>query len=125
MTLDKYSSKALKRFSIIFIILGILWMLIGIVVCLSSLLGGIFFLVIGTLSIIQAVFYHKKAQLKNSKEKPVEQVPKTYVFVTPSGKKFHYNPSCSGEKCYRIPLDTAKKIGYTECKRCSPYSNWS
>lgn len=125
MKLDDYSVKSLKRFSVIFIILSIFCIFTGIVACLSSLLGGIFFLVIGTLSIIQAAFYRKKAQLKNSKEKIIEQAPKTYVFVTPSGKKFHYNPSCPGEKCYRIPLDIAKKKGYTECKRCNPYSNWN
>lgn len=125
MKLDDYSIKSLKRFSVIFSVLGGLWAFLGIVVCMVNILGGILFLVIGVFLIIYAVLCHQRAKLKTTKEKPVEQVPKTYVFVTPSGKKFHYNPSCPGEKCYRIPLDTAKKKGYTECKRCNPYSNWN
>lgn len=125
MKLDDYSVKSLKRFSVIFSVLGGLWAFICIVVCIANILGGLLCIAVGVFLIINAVFYRKKAQLKNSKEKIIEQTPKTYVFVTPSGKKFHYNPSCPGEKCYRIPLDIAKKKGYTECKRCNPYSNWN
>ena len=44
---------------------------------------------------------------------------KKYVFITPTGKKYHYDPSCAGvENCIRMELNEAKSKGYTECSRC-------
>ena len=40
------------------------------------------------------------------------------VYVTPTGKKYHYNSSCNGGSYSPTTLDNAIKIGLTPCKKC-------
>lgn len=40
------------------------------------------------------------------------------VYITPSGKKYHYNGSCNGGKYQASNLDEAKRLGLTPCKKC-------
>lgn len=45
----------------------------------------------------------------------------TYVFITLKGKKFHYQPNCSGlhgAKTIKMNLSKAKKAGYIACDKC-------
>lgn len=41
------------------------------------------------------------------------------VYITPSGKKYHYNGSCNGGKYQASNLDEAKRLGLTPCKKCA------
>ena len=41
------------------------------------------------------------------------------VYVTPSGKKYHYSPSCGGKNAYQTTLDEAVSAGKTPCKKCT------
>ena len=40
------------------------------------------------------------------------------VYVTPTGKKYHYNSSCNGGSYSPTTLDKAIKMGLTPCKKC-------
>lgn len=63
---------------------------------------------------------HKKVIPSNSINKGSQSTsPQIYVFVSPTGKKYHKDPGCAGAKhCVRMSLGEAKAKGYTECKRC-------
>ena len=41
------------------------------------------------------------------------------VFRTPTGKRYHYSPTCGGKNSYGISLDEALDAGLTPCKRCA------
>lgn len=41
------------------------------------------------------------------------------VYVTPSGKKYHYLSTCGGKNSKPIDLDSAKSRGYEPCKKCA------
>ena len=38
------------------------------------------------------------------------------VYITPSGKKYHYDPQCGGKNSYKVGIDAVK--GRTPCKKC-------
>lgn len=40
------------------------------------------------------------------------------VYVTKSGKCYHYSSSCNGAKYYESDLETAKSRGLSPCKKC-------
>lgn len=66
---------------------------------------------------IMALF---RPKTNTSKSKPLAG-SEPYMFVTLKGKKFHYDPDCSGlrnSKTIRMKLSKAKKAGYTACDRC-------
>lgn len=63
---------------------------------------------------VNSTFSKDKASMNQNSD-----YSKKYVFVTPTGKKYHYDPSCAGvENCIRMELSEAKSKGYTECSRC-------
>lgn len=43
----------------------------------------------------------------------------TTVYVTPSGKKYHYSASCGGDNSYETTLEEALSEGKTPCKKCA------
>lgn len=53
-------------------------------------------------------------------EEKTEALSETkYVFISPRGKKYHYNPSCAGlENCIKVDIKEAQAKGYTECSKC-------
>ena len=63
---------------------------------------------------------NKKVIPSNSINKGAQSTsPQIYVFVSPTGKKYHKDPGCASAKhCVRMSLDEARAKGYTECKRC-------
>jgi len=67
---------------------------------------------------ILALFRPKTPTKKNATKTP----PKAfYVFITPKGKKFHYDPCCSSlhsSKPVRMDLSKARKAGYKACDKC-------
>lgn len=52
-------------------------------------------------------------------EKPKQTAPQgNTVYVTKTGKKYHYNSSCNGGKYYASTLEQAKARGLTPCSKC-------
>lgn len=41
------------------------------------------------------------------------------VYVTPTGKRYHYSSSCAGKNATRSTLSDAKSRGLTPCKKCA------
>lgn len=41
------------------------------------------------------------------------------VYITPTGKRYHYLSSCAGENGYTVSLNNAIASGYTPCKKCA------
>ena len=41
------------------------------------------------------------------------------VYVTPTGKKFHYSKSCAGKNASATTQSKAEKSGLTGCKKCT------
>lgn len=41
------------------------------------------------------------------------------VYVTPTGKKYHYDSNCNGGSYNPTDLDTAKRMGLEPCKKCT------
>ena len=46
-------------------------------------------------------------------------IPNT-VYVTPSGKRYHYSASCGGKNSQAATLEEAQRAGKTPCKKCVP-----
>ncbi len=40
------------------------------------------------------------------------------VYITPTGKRYHFDPYCAGRAHTEVDLDEAKERGLTPCKRC-------
>lgn len=47
-----------------------------------------------------------------------EQIERT-VYITPSGKRFHYLQSCAGKNATKTTQKHAEQIGLTACKKCT------
>lgn len=41
------------------------------------------------------------------------------VYVTPTGKRYHYSPSCGGKNSSATTLSNAKSRGLTPCQKCA------
>ena len=41
------------------------------------------------------------------------------VYVTPTGKKYHYLSTCGGKNSTEIPFAEAEEKGYTPCAKCA------
>lgn len=41
------------------------------------------------------------------------------VYITPTGKRYHYLKSCGGKNAYAVTIDAAKARGLTPCKKCA------
>lgn len=41
------------------------------------------------------------------------------VYITPTGKRYHFNSSCGGKNSYPTSLSKAKQMGLTPCKKCA------
>lgn len=40
------------------------------------------------------------------------------VYITPTGKRYHYSKSCAGKNGSSVTISKAKSSGYTPCKKC-------
>ena len=67
----------------------------------------------------------EKSQKSNSKQKSSNSSSSIYdenettVYVTPTGKRYHYSPTCGGKNSTKATLDEAKARGLTPCKKCA------
>lgn len=55
-------------------------------------------------------------------EEPTEQEPEQQsrtVYITPTGKRYHYDGSCNGGTYIESTLDEALSLGLTPCKKCA------
>ena len=41
------------------------------------------------------------------------------VYITPTGKRYHFDPDCGGKNSYQTTLDAAKSSGLTPCQKCA------
>ncbi len=41
------------------------------------------------------------------------------VYITPTGKRYHYSSTCGGKNSTKSDLSTAKSLGLTPCKKCA------
>ena len=41
------------------------------------------------------------------------------VYITPTGKRYHYRSTCGGKNSYAVTLDEAIADGFTPCKKCA------
>ena len=41
------------------------------------------------------------------------------MYRTPTGRKYHFNPSCAGENRIETDYDEALSLGLTPCKKCA------
>ena len=48
-------------------------------------------------------------------ENPTEKT----VYVTPSGKRYHFSASCAGKNALPTTLSKAEEDGYTPCQKCA------
>lgn len=40
------------------------------------------------------------------------------VYITRTGKRWHYDPNCNGGTYWEVPYSTAKGMGLTPCDKC-------
>ena len=58
-----------------------------------------------------------KEEITTKKEETTTKAERT-VYITPTGKKYHYSKSCAGKNAVEINLSDAKK-SYEPCKKCT------
>lgn len=124
--LSDYSKKSQNRFAVVYIVLGILCVLMGAGVATISILFGVILISFGTLITISGIAILKKNKSNNPTAQEMQEINsnqdntknKVYVFITPTGKKYHKDPGCAGEKCIRVDINEAQSKGYTACSKC-------
>lgn len=47
-----------------------------------------------------------------------EEPKNFYVFISPTGKKYHYRSTCAGKKAIPVSLEDVKDY-YAPCKKCA------
>lgn len=72
---------------------------------------------LGTLPSINASNYKKKSETK-TKSSTSSSTSKT-VYVTSTGKKYHYSSTCNGGTYYSSTLSAAQSRGLTACNKCT------
>jgi hypothetical protein len=76
--------------------------------CVVGVIAGLIFLVVKSTK-------RKKKKIDTKKSEPM-------VYISPNGKKYHFDPMCfthDDENCIEIELETAIKTGYTPCSKCA------
>lgn len=62
----------------------------------------------------------KKSVKNNVTESETESKDKSrIVYITPTGKRYHFISTCGGENSYDVTLSEAKAKGLTPCKKCA------
>lgn len=56
---------------------------------------------------------------KETKEYETEKNENRVVYITSTGKKYHYKNACGRGKYIPILLEEAKKLGYSPCMKCT------
>lgn len=59
----------------------------------------------------------KSSSVKTTTAKAVKGIPST-VYITPTGKKYHYSSSCNGGKYRPVTYQEAIKKGLKPCNKC-------
>lgn len=62
----------------------------------------------------------KKSAKNNVTESETESKDKSrIVYITPTGKRYHFISTCGGKNSYDVTLSEAKAKGLTPCKKCA------
>lgn len=115
--------KKSKKFivGVILVIVGIIG-LFGIFTSsdkISLLIGSLILIIVGV-SLLY-IDYRYPIQVQNTPKNKTTSatiVPDIYVWITPNGKKFHYNKTCCNVSARRITINEARKLGRTACEKC-------
>lgn len=126
--LSDYSPKSQNRFAVVYIVLGIFCILMGAGVATISILFGAILILFGAFIAISGIAILKKNKSNNFTAQEIQEINsnqdntenKVYVFITPTGKKYHKDPGCAGEKCIRVDINEAQSKGYTVCSPVIP-----
>ena len=51
-------------------------------------------------------------------ERTSAAIEEAEIYITPSGKKYHYSSSCAGKNAVLSTLDEASELKKEPCKRC-------
>lgn len=55
---------------------------------------------------------------KTTKEITESKDESRTVYITPTGKRYHFSSSCGGKNSYDVTLNEAEKLGLTPCQKC-------
>lgn len=58
-------------------------------------------------------------KVKQTAAETVRQNIGSTVYITPTGKRYHYRSTCGGKNSKSTSLDSAINSGYTPCKKCA------
>lgn len=61
----------------------------------------------------------KKPAATKAPEEPIDQSLSRTVYITPTGKRYHFLSSCGGKNSYEVTLSEAKGKGLTPCQKCA------
>ncbi len=63
----------------------------------------------------------KSSSKKKSSAKKSSSGTKTgeNVYITPTGKRYHYDPDCGGVNSYKVSLSHAEGLGLSPCQKCA------
>lgn len=64
---------------------------------------------------VEETTVHKKEETSSDEQ---NQISSRTVYVTKTGKKYHYSSTCNGGKYYSSTLSEAKARGLTPCSKC-------
>lgn len=59
------------------------------------------------------------AEQQASEQAAATQTNSRTVYVTPTGKRYHYSAKCAGKNATEATLDEAQNMGLTPCKNCA------
>ncbi len=74
---------------------------------------------------IDSATFSTSSQVKTTAQKQTEsKVPfdggdYLTIYRTPTGKRYHFSPTCAGDNKIETNLDEAQELGLTPCKKCA------
>lgn len=66
----------------------------------------------------KCIWCGKEKVVSSTPTKPEEELS-TIVYITPTGKRYHYSKSCAGKNASETTKTKAEKLGLTGCKKCT------
>lgn len=61
----------------------------------------------------------QKPVITEAPEEEIDEPISRTVYITPTGKRYHYRSTCGGKNSYAVTLDQAIAQGFTPCKKCA------
>ena len=97
---------------------GITFLIFGFIASIFSKSLGIFLYTVAGIWFLLAIA--KKIDARDEKPSIDDSQNKTiYVYITDTGKKYHYEKECAGAHSKLVPLVIAESKRYRPCKKCT------